>query len=87
MTEYPNVQLPTPVILQAQVTGESYQITNVEDNPVQKTVVVRVIVGDNVINFFTVWSGASYDAIGQWTDVQLQDAVTQIVLSSYTPVS
>lgn len=85
MSEYPNVQLPNSVILQPEVTGSYYQITNVEDSPIQKTVVARAVVGENAINFFTVWSGASYDAIGQWTDTQLQDAVTQMIMTTYSP--
>lgn len=86
MTTYPEVQLPNPVITQPQVTADSYQITDVTDNPVQKTVVARVVVGPGGINFFTVWSGDSYDAIGQWTDTELVAAVTPLVEATYPPV-
>lgn len=83
MASYPDITLPNPVILQQQVTSNSYRITDVTDNPVDKTVTARVIVGENAISFFTVWSGESYDNIGQWTDDQLQDSVTAFVLATY----
>lgn len=86
MTTYPEVQLPNPVITQPQVIVSSYEITDVTDNPVEKTVVARVVVGPGGINFFTVWSGASYDAIGQWTDADLVAAITPMVEATYPPV-
>lgn len=85
-SQYPEVQLPNPVITQPQVTASSYQITDVTDNPAEKTVVARVVVGSGGINFFTVWSGASYDAIGQWTDADLLAAITPMVEATYPPV-
>lgn len=86
-SQYPEVELPNPVITQQQVTASVYQITDVNDNPMQKTVIARVVVGPGAINFFTVWSGASYDAIGQWTDVDLVNAVTPMVQATYPPVT
>jgi glutamine synthetase len=86
-SQYPEVELPSPVITQQQVTSSAYQITDVNDNPVQKTVVARVTVGPGAINFFTVWSGESYDQIGQWTDSDLVAAVTPLVQAAYPPVT
>ena len=86
-SQYPEVELPSPVITQQQVTSSAYQITDVTDNPVQKTVVARVTVGPGAINFFTVWSGESYDQIGQWTDSDLVAAVTPLVQAAYPPVT
>ena len=86
-SQYPDVQLPNAVITQQQVTSSVYQITDVTDNPIQKTVVARVTVGPGAINFFTVWSGESYDAIGQWTDTELVAAVTPMVEAAYPPVT
>lgn len=80
---YPIVQLNSPVIIQQQITASAYRVTDVTDNPEQKTVVARVVVGTNGINFFTVWSGDNYDAAGQWTDADLQNAVTPMVESAY----
>jgi hypothetical protein len=87
MIEYPEVQLQTPVVTQQQITASFYKITDVNDNPVEKTVVARVLVGQSGINFYTVWSGASYDQIGQWTDQDLVDAVTPMVESTYPSTS
>lgn len=86
-SQYPDVELPNPVITQQQVTASAYQITDVSDNPIQKTVVARVTVGPGAINFFTVWSGESYDQIGQWTDADLVAAVTPMVQATYPPVT
>ena len=86
-SQYPEVELPSPVITQQQVTSSAYQITDVTDNPVQKSVVARVTVGPGAINFFTVWSGESYDQIGQWTDTDLVNAVTPLVQAAYPPVT
>ena len=86
-SQYPEVELPSPVITQQQVTSSAYQITDVNDNPVQKTVVARVTVGPGAINFFTVWSGESYDQIGQWTDSDLVAAETPLVVAAYPPVT
>jgi hypothetical protein len=87
MTSYPNVTLPNSVIIQPQITSNAYKIADVTDDPIGKTVIARVIVGEKAVNFFTVWSGDSYDNIGQWTDQQLQDAVTVLVLAAYPSVS
>jgi len=87
MTNYPDVQLPSPIIVQQQITASSYKITDVTDNPVQKTVVARAVIGENGINFYTIWSGESYDLVGQWTDEQLETEVTKIVMSNYPTVS
>lgn len=84
MNQYPEVKLPKPVIIQQQITADSYVITDVTDNPMEKKVVARVVVEKNGINFFTVWSGESYDAIGQWTDTDLVEALTPIVEANYT---
>lgn len=80
---YPIVQLNNPVITQQQITASAYRVTEVTDNPAEKTVVARVVVGENGINFFTVWSGESYDNAGQWTDADLESAITPMVESSY----
>lgn len=86
-SQFPEVQLPNSVITQQQVTASAYQITDVTDNPVQKTVVARVTVGPGAINFFTVWSGESYDQAGQWTDADLVNAVTPMVEAAYPPIT
>lgn len=82
-SQYPDVELPSPVVTQPQITSSFYKITDVTDNPIDKTVVARVTVGPGAINFYTVWSGESYDQIGQWTDVDLVNAVTPLVQASY----
>lgn len=88
MSQYPEVQLTNPVITQPQVTASFYKITNVTDDPIERRVVARVTVGaPHMINFYTVWSGAGYDAIGQWTDTDLVNAVTPMVESTYKAVN
>jgi hypothetical protein len=36
-------------------------------------------------NWYTVWQGDAYTAIGNWTDEELADAVTAIVVAEYPP--
>lgn len=56
----------TTIVVNSKVTIE---ITSILDNPTKKTV-TAFIVGKpyNVI----LWEGAAYDAIGQWTDIDVR---------------
>ena len=78
---YPVVQLTSSLLLQSPVSASSFQILQAIDDPVAKTVNALVQVGPKGSNnWYYVWSGASYEAIGDWTDQELADAVqTQVV--------
>lgn len=85
------INLPAPVITVPQTTASTYRIIEAVDNHQLKTVTVKVIVGDSPMGMnmrhFVVWRGESYDAIGQWTDTDLINAVTPLVVSSFTTAS
>ena len=66
---YPVVQLTSSLLLQSPVSASSFQILQAIDDPVAKTVNALVQVGPKGSNnWYYVWSGASYEAIGDWTD-------------------
>ena len=85
------INLPAPVITIPQTTASTYRIIEAVDNHQSKTVTVKVIVGDVPMGMnmrhFVVWSGDAYDAIGQWTDTDLINAVTPMIVNSFTAVS
>ena len=83
---YPTVQLTSSLLLQGPVSASSFQILQAIDDPVAKTVNALVQVGPKGSNnWYYVWSGASYDAIGDWTDTELADAVQYQVVQQYPP--
>jgi hypothetical protein len=81
---YPTVQLTSSLLLQSPVSASSFQILQAIDDPVAKTVNALVQVGPKGSNnWYYVWSGASYEAIGDWTDQELADAVQYQVVQQY----
>jgi hypothetical protein len=81
---YPTVQLTSSLLLQGPVSASSFQILQAIDDPVAKTVNALVQVGPKGSNnWYYVWSGASYEAIGDWTDQELADAVQYQVVQQY----
>ena len=81
---YPTVQLTSSLLLQSPVSASSFQILQAIDDPVAKTVNALVQVGPKGSNnWYYVWSGATYDAIGDWTDTELADAVQTQVVQQY----
>jgi len=56
------------------------KILEMIDNPVDKKVIVRLKgVGNFRFNkYVTLWEGAEYDAIGQWTDTDVANKVKEI---------
>lgn len=126
--KYPAVNLPKSVITREQLTAASYVILEVNDDPAQKNLTVKVLVtnlpsngsvsipvggpaaalagggkfagllggrklggtGQNLLQnqqkTITVWSGDAYDAAGQWTDDDLVNALTPLVLSQYKTI-
>lgn len=83
---YPVVQLTSSLLLQSPVSASSFQILQAIDDPVAKTVNALVQVGPKGSNnWYYVWSGASYEAIGDWTDEELAAAVQYQVVQQYPP--
>lgn len=76
-------KLPSQVILQNEIASDEFRIIETTDSPDAKRVVSKVIIGDNSINFLTVWEGDEYDNIGQWTDDLLTTAISQKILASF----
>lgn len=84
---YPVIDLTGSLLIQPIATTNHLEILQAVDDPVGKTVKALVKISQNPYahNWYTVWSGASYDAIGNWTDQDLADAVTAIVVAEYPP--
>jgi hypothetical protein len=72
------IQFTTPIELVIQKeekkTISSLTIISVIDQPINKTVVVST----KEIGKFIIWQGAAYDAIGQWTDTDVQNRILEI---------
>lgn len=84
---YPIIQLTGSLEIQQAATTNELEILQAVDNPIQQTVTALVKISTNPYahNWYTVWSGESYVAIGNWTDQQLADAVQAIVTAEYPP--
>jgi hypothetical protein len=61
------------------ITTNQITIVKEVDNPVEKTVKVHTDKGI----IYTLWSGSTYDSIGQWTDTQVTDRLRQILTSGH----
>ena len=72
------IKFTTPIELVIQKeekkTISSLTIISVIDQPINKTVVVST----KEIGKFIIWQGAAYDAIGQWTDTDVQNRILEI---------
>lgn len=61
---------------QQNFTADKITITEMTDDPVNKKVTIRT---DGQPFFLTLWEGAEYDLIGDWTNQDVIDRVNQIV--------
>lgn len=68
---------PKKVVLQAEKskTVSTLTITRVVDLPKKK--MVRAFV-EEIDGPITLWEGAAYDSIGQWTDANVQARLTEL---------
>ena len=84
---YPVIQLTGSLEIQQAANTNQLEILQAVDNPVAQTVTALVKVSSNPYahNWYTVWSGDAYVAIGNWTDEQLAAAVQAIVTAEYPP--
>ena len=64
---------PTDVVVVHEQTKNVSEITinQMTDNPNLKTVTVNTLELGRVV----LWSGAEYDAIGQWTDADVENRI------------
>jgi len=72
----------TPTIDQAR-TISAFEILAVTDDPINSTVTASVSVENVGVVSFVLWSGAAYDAIGQWTDTNAQTRTLEIINATY----
>ena len=63
------------IVEQKTKTITSLTVTRMVDLPVQKE--VRVFI-EELTDPIVLWSGAAYDAIGEWTDAQVQARLTEL---------
>ena len=71
------LQNPINVVTQPEITKQINKITIelMVDNPSEK--VVKVYCPDLSHGPIVLWSGDAYDAIGQWTDQDVRQALTE----------
>ena len=55
-------------------TINSIQVTMVFDDPINK----KVLASTKEVGNLILWEGAAYDAIGQWTDTDVQNRILEI---------
>jgi hypothetical protein len=72
-----NLSNPKKVVLQAEKskTVSTLTVTRVVDLPKKK--MVRAFV-EEIDGPITLWEGATYDSIGQWTDANVQTRLTEL---------
>lgn len=86
---FPIIDLPSAVEIQQAANTSQIEILQTTDDPVGKTVksLVKISTTPYAHNWYTVWSGDTYDQAGQWTDAQLSAAVLALVMAEYPPAS
>ena len=84
---YPIINLTGSLEIQSAATTNQLEILQAVDDPVAQTVKALVKISTNPYahHWYTVWSGPTYVEIGNWTDQDLADAVTAIVVAEYPP--
>ena len=84
---YPIINLTGSLEIQSAATTNQLEILQAVDDPVAQTVKALVKISTNPYahHWYTVWSGPTYVEIGNWTDQDLADAVTAIVVAGYGP--
>ena len=84
---FPIINLPNAVEIQQAANSSQIEILQTTDDPVGKTVksLVKVSANPYAHNWYTVWSGDTYDQAGQWTDAELAAAVVTLVTGEYPP--
>lgn len=79
METYLVINLPAPVTVQAagnvDVVIDKIEISEMIDNIYKKQ--VEVICRNHPVRII-LWEGASYDAIGQWTDTDVTNRVLEL---------
>lgn len=84
---YPIINLTGSLEIQQAANTNQLEILQAVDDPIGKTVktLVKISANPYAHNWYTVWQGDAYDAAGQWTDEELAQAVTAIVVAEYPP--
>jgi len=84
---YPIINLTSSIEIQQAANTNQLEILQAVDDPIGKTVKALVKISTNPYahNWYTVWQGDAYTAIGNWTDEELAAAVTAIVVAEYPP--
>lgn len=55
-------------------TINSIEVTNMLDDPINK----KVLASTKEVGAIILWEGAAYDAIGQWTDTDVQNRILEM---------
>ena len=84
---FPIINLPNPIEIQSSAYTSQIEILQTTDDPIAKTVksLVKISTTPYAHNWYTVWSGDTYDQAAQWTDAQLSAAVVALVMAEYPP--
>lgn len=64
------INLKSEITLRPALTANSVKLLNVTDSYARKIVTATVAIG-KTIHHVKIWTGAAYDAAGQWTDDNL----------------
>ena len=74
---YPTITLTSEVTIQPPVYTDTLQVKQILEIPSEKTVRAEIIKSEApyFAEWIVVWEGDAYDAIGQWTDTDLETAI------------
>ena len=72
------VNFPTEVVIKEiparQIKASKVEVTQIMDDSVKK----KVTAFTDKLGIIVLWEGAAYDAIGQWTDSDVQARITEL---------
>lgn len=78
---------PTTLVTQPAVssTVPSVDIVLLMDSPIDKTVTAMIKYNNGAVANALLWSGASYDAINQWTDSDVTARIQAMAAAHLAP--
>jgi hypothetical protein len=78
-----NLTLENKIVLQEKVVTDSIEAIRIEDNYRDAMVTAYIKVGET-LSILNLWQNDEYYNIGQWSDVDVENRIRELVSAQYT---
>jgi hypothetical protein len=78
-----NLTLENKIVLQEKVVTDSIKVIRIEDNYRDAMVTAYIKVGET-LSILNLWQNDEYYNIGQWSDVDVENRIRELVSAQYT---